>query len=322
MASKILIAFAVCMLTIQGAHAQQGQQYFEKGALRLTATDNDGWASLVTYVSRWNDEKRGWESAIREAYTQDGKRDYSLSPGVYRLQMYYREASPSEERVIEGIQIADRQALSIGETFGGGNLPPLISAGGPFEIGDGDSYYEVDEKVLFRIDIQDSDFGSVEFLINDRIIRTSDRAGKFEQILQLTVPGSYRFSVRAKDKSGTLESYGRTIPVSMQKERSGQAAKYLPVDYGQKKTVKKCPKCGKEYQNNIAFCPYDGSKLNPVERVVHGVLDASLIRAHIDPETPEAQQAKQFGVDWLNPFASQERIDEDIQRLVDDVMKK
>lgn len=41
-----------------------------------------------------------------------------------------------------------------------------------------------------------------------------------------------------------------------------------------------------------------------------------------DPSTPEAKHAKQLGLDWLNPFVSQEKIDEDIQLLVDDVMKE
>ncbi len=241
-------------------------------SLRLTTTDSDGWASVRTYISRWNDEKRDWDSVIREADTRDGKRDYSLSPGVYRLTMYYREADPSEKRVIEGSSISDRQASAIGQAFSGGNLPPLISTGGPFEIGDGDGYYEVGEKARFRIDIRDSDFDSVEFLINDRLIRTSSQAGKFEQTLKLSVPGDYRFSMRAKDKNGTVESFGRTIPVNMQKERVSQSAKHLPKDYGTTQAAKKCPQCGKEYHEDIAFCPQDGNKLNMVSRIVHGAL--------------------------------------------------
>jgi hypothetical protein len=236
--------------------------------------------------------------------------------------MYYDEASPREKRTINNIQVFDRQASSIGETFGGGNLPPIISAAGPFEIGDGDGYYEVGEKVLFRIHIQDSDFASAKFMVNERVLRSSQKPGKFEQVLTLSVPGDYRFSVRARDKNGTLESYGRTVPVNMQKDRSVQATKHLPAEYGQAKTVMKCPKCGKEYTTDSAYCASDGSKLSPVERVLHGVLDATLVGAGIDPRTPEAQHAKQLGLDWLNPFSSKQQIDRDIQRLVDDVMKK
>ncbi len=317
----LIVTFTLAIAS-SDACAQRNNQNDHKGTLRLTATDNDGWASVRTCVSRWNDERRKWDAVIREADTRDGKRDYSLSPGVYQLTMYYREASPSEKRVVEGISIYDRQASSIGETFGGGNLPPLISAGGPFEIGDGDSYYEVGERALFRIDIRDSDFDSAEFLINDHVIQRSTRAGKFEQTLQLSSPGEYKFSVRARDKEGTLESYGRTIPVNMQKDRASKSAKYLPKEYGQQKALKKCPKCGKEYHDDIAFCPQDRSRLNPAERIIHRVLDASLTNAGIDPQTPEARHAKKLGLDWLNPFVSQEEVDGDIQRLVDDVMKK
>jgi len=230
--SKLNIPVILCpamVLFSAAAQAQERGQYFEKGTLRLTATDNDGWAYLSTSVYRWNDEKRDW--------ADNGKCDYSLSPGIYKLAMSYQEAQPNERRAIEGISVSDRQAVSIGETFVGGNLPPLISAAGPFEIGDGDGYYEVGEKVLFRMDIRDTDFEDVEFLVNDRAIRKLDRPGKFEQVLTLTVPGDYKFSVRARNKNGTLESYGRTIPVSLQKDRSVQTAKYLPTEYGQAKTM-------------------------------------------------------------------------------------
>jgi hypothetical protein len=297
------------------------EAYFEKGSLRLTATDNDGWASLFTSVSQWNDEKRDWVYVDRRD-TNNGKADYSLSPGVYKLTMVYAEAQPREERSIEGIRVVDRQVLSLGEMFGGGNLPPIISASGPFEIGDGDGYCEVGEKVLFCVDIRDTDFARAEFLLNDRLLRSTDQPGKYEQVLLLSVPGDYRFAVRAKDKNGTLESYARTVPVSMQKERAILTGKHLPPNYGEMRSVKKCPQCGKEYGDHMAFCPYDGTKLIPVEEVVHGILDASLSRAGIDPTTPEALHAKQLGLDWLNPFASQEQIDKDIHRAVDDVIKK
>jgi hypothetical protein len=149
-----------------------------------------------------------------------------------------------------------------------------------------------------------------------------DQPGKCEQVLVLSVPGDYRFAVRAKDRNGTQESYGRTIPVSIRKDRRMLTAKHLPSDYGESRQVKKCPKCAKEFVGETAFCPHDGSQLTLVERGVHGVLDASLSRAGIDPKTPEDQHAKKLGLDWLNPFASQEQIDKDIQRVVDDVIKK
>jgi len=154
------------------------------------------------------------------------------------------------------------------------------------------------------------------------VIRHSDRPGKFEQILTLSVPGDYHFAIRARDKNGTLESFRRTLPVNILKDKPVQAAKYLPSEYGQSKTVMKCPKCGKEYELGVAYCSHDGSKLKPVERVIHYVLDASLIGAGIDTRTPESQHAKKLGLDWLNPFVTKEQIDQDIQRLVDDVIKK
>ncbi|MBI4662106.1 MAG: hypothetical protein HY735_25065 [Verrucomicrobia bacterium] len=296
-------------------------EYFEKGALRLTATDHDGWAYLRTSVYRWNDEKRDW-GHVEGQSTDNGKCNYSLSPGVYKLAMSYQEAEPHEGRTIEGIQVFDRETLSIGEMFGGGNLPPIIAASGPFEIGDGDGYYEVGERVLFRLDIRDTDFDKADFLLNDRILRTTDQPGKYEQILVLSVPGDYRFAVRARDKNGTLESYGQTIPVSTQKDRMAQRSKHLPLDYGERRQVMKCPKCAREFAGNTAYCPHDGTQLTFVERVVQGVLDASLSRTGIDPKTPEANHAKKLGIDWLNPFASREQIDKDIQRVVDDVIKK
>jgi len=298
------------------------QEYFEKGKLRLTATDHDGWASLETDVYRWNDESRKWDRVVNDQYTRDGRCDYSLSPGVYQLRMWYREANPVEARTKERIRIHDRQTVSIGEQFKGGNLPPIISASGPFEIGDGDGYYEMNERALFRLDIRDTDLASIEFLINDKVVRTATAEGRYEQTLKLSMPGEYRFAVRAKDANGTLETYGRTIPVSMQKDRRPNRAKHLPSDYGHKRVVMKCPQCKNEHPNGTKFCPEDGARLNPFERVVHGVLDASLINAGIDPRTPEAKHAKELGLDWLNPFSSKEEIDEGIQRLVDDVMKK
>lgn len=233
---------------------------------------------------------------MAEGRTGDGKRDFSLAPGVYQLVMQYQEASPPESRRIDGFVISDRIAASIGETFGGGNLPPIISAAGPFEIGDGDGYYEVGERVLFRIDIRDADFANADFLLNDRVLKTMDHAGKYEQVLVLSVPGDYRFSVRAKDKNGTLESYGRTVPVGLQKDQSTLAAKHLPADYGERRQIKTCPKCAREFAGDSAFCPHDGSQLTLAERVVHGVLDASLSRAGIDPRTREAQHAKKLGL--------------------------
>jgi len=299
----------------------EDSQYFEKGSLRLTAADHDGWASVKTYVARWNDENRCWDDVITKQFTQDGRADYSLVPGVYQLRMYYVEAEPNEKRVVDGIRVHDRQATSIGEDFGNGNLPPLISAAGPFEIGDGDGYYEVGEKVMFRIDLRDSDFASVDFLVNDRAIRQSDRPGKYEQILTLSVPGDYRFSVRARDDNGTLESYGRTIPVNIQKDRVTQGVRYLPREYGTPTTVVVCPHCEREYQEEIAFCPHDGTQLSVIERVVQGALGAALVNAGIDPISPEVQNAVQLGLDWLNPFASPGQVDEDIQRIVDDIVR-
>lgn len=296
------------------------QEYFEKGMLRLTATDNDGWARLETYVSLWNGEKGEWQSVIREKGTRDGRVDYYLSPGVYKLDMYYQEARPTTKRTSEGIVIADRETVSLGERFDGGNLPPIISASGPFEIGDGDGFYELGERVLFRVHVTDSDMDSVEFLINDRVLRSTTDSGKYEQVLCLNVPGEYRFAVRARDKNGTLETFGRTIPVSMQKEHPRHRARHLPETYGRKQRVMVCPKCGKTYHHEAAKCPEDGTQLNAAEKVVHAVLDASLVRAGIDPTTPEAKRAKKLGIDWLNPFTSQEEIDKGIKRLVDDVM--
>lgn len=92
-----IVAFAV--LSGGDALAQDNKQYFEKGTLRFTATDNDGWASVETWVYRWNDEKRDWIH-VDGGRTSNGKRDYSLRPGVYKLSMSYREASPNESRSI------------------------------------------------------------------------------------------------------------------------------------------------------------------------------------------------------------------------------
>lgn len=160
-------------------------------------------------------------------------------------------------------------------------MPPIICASGPFEIGDGDGYYEIGEKVLFRIDIRDTDLQSVEFLINDKVIRTSNAPGKFEQILTLSLPGEYRFAIRARDENGTLETFVRGVPVSMQKDRAYLKVKQLPADYGQTRTMMRCPECGKVFSQDVHYCPYDGRKLNVFEKVVHGLLDTSLVGAGI-----------------------------------------
>ena len=76
---------------------------------------------------------------------------------------------------------------------------------------------------------------------------------------------------------------GMTIPVNMQKDHSVQAARYILTEYGQAKNVMKCPECGKEYASDAAHCAHDGSKLNPVERVLNRVLDASIAGAGMDP---------------------------------------
>ena len=52
------------------AIAQQKEEYFEKGLLRLKATDNDGWAYVKTWISKWNDEKRRWDSVISKRGTR------------------------------------------------------------------------------------------------------------------------------------------------------------------------------------------------------------------------------------------------------------
>jgi len=293
--------------------------YFEKGKLRVTATDHDGWARLKTYVDRWERDRKDWECVIRESYTRDGRADYSLSPGRYQLRMYYQEANPKTKRIADGLIIGDRETVSLGETFGGGNLPPIISASGPFEIGDGDGFYELGERVLFRIYVSDTDLEAVQFLVNDRVTRTFGDPGKYEQILRLNVPGEYRFAVRARDRNGTLETYGRTIPVSMQKEHPKHAARHLGGHYGRKQKAMECPKCGRFYSAGMRKCPHDGANLKPVEKAIHAVLDAGLIGSGIDPNSPEAKRAKKLGLDWLNPFTSREEIDRGIKRLVDDV---
>ncbi len=302
------------------------EAYFAKGRLRLTATDHDGWADVMTWVARWNDEKRSWDDVIRERRTTDGKADYSLGPGVYQLRMSYREAEPAERRVVEGIRIEDRQAQSLGEMFGGGNLPPLLSIGGPFEIGDGDGYYEVGEKVAFRVDVRDSDLEGVEFLVNGRVSRRVDQVGRFEQLLVLSVPGECRFSVRAKDRRGTLESFACTLPINMARERPPRAARHLPPGYGgptsQGGSRWKCPRCDRAYDGAVSFCAQDGTRLEPVSGVVNRVLDAGLRAARVDPATSEAAHAKRLGLDWLNPFVGQDRLDQDFQRLVDDIVGK
>ena len=294
-------------------------EYFEKGALRLTATDNDGWAEVATFVSRWNDEKRDWERVTDDRFTQNGKVDYSLAPGLYKLTLRYREADPEERRTIEAIRIFDRQALALGERFGtGGNLPPLISAAGPFEVGDGDGYYEVGEKVLFRVDLSDSDLASAEFVLNDHVFRTVDKPGRYEEVIALDAPGDRRFAVRARDRSGTVESYGRTIPVSLAKDRPTACARHLPIDYAQQKAVRKCPQCGGEFTAEAGFCSRDGSPLTAPGRAVDGALNTSLALSGLDPRTPEAHHAKQLGLDWLNPFASPRQIQKDTQRIAGD----
>jgi len=62
--------------------------------------------------------------------------------------------------------------------------------------------------------------------------------------------------------------------------------------------------------------------ISSVERVIHGVLEASLIAAGIDPRTPKAQHGKKLDLDRRNPFASKEQIDEDTRRTVDNLIKK
>ena len=91
----------------------QDKQYFEKGLLRLTATDSDGWASLKTWVYKWNDEKRKWDTVISERSTRDGRVDFSLAPGVYKLGMSYREADPAEWREIENVDLAEELSLHL-----------------------------------------------------------------------------------------------------------------------------------------------------------------------------------------------------------------
>lgn len=48
-ASRGLLLMAMLFCTLSGiAISQDRAQYFEKGTLRFTGTDNDGWASVYT----------------------------------------------------------------------------------------------------------------------------------------------------------------------------------------------------------------------------------------------------------------------------------
>lgn len=73
----VKIQHFICLLALwlvlvpQVIHAVN-QEYFKKGMLRLTATDQDGWARLGTSVYKWNEEKRRWDRVIKEQYTSDG----------------------------------------------------------------------------------------------------------------------------------------------------------------------------------------------------------------------------------------------------------
>jgi len=119
--SNLLTLATFIVLSVGTVFAQSSQQYFEKGQLRFKGTDNDGWANVYTVVNQWNDEKRRWKK-VAEGRTSDGKRDYSLSPGVYQLVMYYDEASPREKRRIDGIQISDKSIVTKEGYFDKGQL--------------------------------------------------------------------------------------------------------------------------------------------------------------------------------------------------------
>ncbi len=58
----------------------------------------------------------------------------------------------------------------------------------------------------------------------------------------------------------------------------------------------------------------------PRKSVVGRLLDWSLRNAGIDPNATDAENAEKFGKDWLSPFGPQETIEEDMQKIVDQVL--
>jgi len=61
-------------------------------------------------------------------------------------------------------------------------------------------------------------------------------------------------------------------------------------------------------------------KAQEKQSLLDRVLDISLRRAGVDAKSKEADLAKQFGKDWLNPFASDEQIQKDLQRTRDHIL--
>lgn len=61
-------------------------------------------------------------------------------------------------------------------------------------------------------------------------------------------------------------------------------------------------------------------KAQEKQSILDRILDISLRRASVNAKSKEAELAKQFGKDWLNPFASDEQIRKDLERTRDHIL--
>lgn len=290
--------------------------YFERGRLQLTVTDQDGWGRVKCILKWWNEAEGQWET-VDDATSQDGRLGFDMAPGFYRMVIRYLESDPVQELVMDNITMADRMLASRFVNFGG-DPPPVISSFGPIEVGDGDGYYEVGEKVLFRIGVDGDDVTRVEFTTNEALLAEADSQGRFEPILDLTTPGELRFVVRAWDEAGTLETYESVIPVSAQQDqRVVSEAAYVTEDLLPGASWAVCPECGFRYPGDMTVCPLDGAALVPVEQESHG---AGPNATAPDEELPghglEPEQIVDFGLGWMNVF-TQPQQGQDLPRRIE-----
>lgn len=104
-----------------------------------------------------------------------------------------------------------------------------------------------------------------------------------------------------------------------------------------------CPSCRAVWTDDYLFCPHDGVETVWGEpsgaltrratgstedaealkaNVIEAILNASLVRSGVDPSSPEAEKAKEFGKLWLNPLADPKDIENKLHELRQDFLRK
>jgi hypothetical protein len=303
------------LISVQDKASIKKNFYFQKGRISVLATDYDGWGEGKIDILRLTDNE--YKSIYGNSYgsIRKGTISQELPPGTYKLKVIYTETKPDQTRGVGRIVIADHDELFHRFYFGKGRVVMVGSDGDGWVSGKTDIHRSVDGdwKSIYGNSYGNLSKGTVSAYVppgtyKAKIIRNDPKT----EVQYDAVYVGDRIAVRFMTRFHTDE---RIVDYYVADPETNELVKKeeLPDVFSRHMNKREAS----AIQRVVSVRTKSSERQGLVSSILDKGLDYSLERSGIDSTSREAELSKRLAKNWMNPFATQEQIDKDLQDIRD-----